>query len=257
MFTISSTLLSQWLFSTLLPFTRILGMLVSAPIFAHQGMPTRFKIALALAIAWLITPQLGLPVQIDLLNAAGILILAQQFAIGLLIGFVMRLIFAVFEIVGDLCSLTMGIGFAVFFDPQTHGNSTALSQFFVMLVTLIFLSINGHLSLITAVCDSLNQLPIMQMYWNANLIEQLLNWSSIIFSSALKMSLPILSALLMTNMVLGILTRAAPQLNIFAIGFPLTLSAGFLVLIWTVPYLKQPIESVLISGLAKVAQLWQ
>jgi flagellar biosynthetic protein FliR len=183
------------------------------------------------------------------MSMAGLLILIQEMLIGLGIGFSIRIVFAAVEMAGEISSLTMGLGFASFFDPQTRGRSSAISQFLALLATLAFLSVNGHLVLLSALAESFISLPISASPINGSGFLQLANWGGRIFSAGLQLSLPIVAALLITNVALGILTRAAPQLNLFGIGFPITLTVGMAMIGMVLPFLSTPLQNLFLEGI--------
>jgi flagellar biosynthetic protein FliR len=189
------------------------------------------------------------------MSLPGLLILVQQLIIGVSMGLVMRIVFAAVEMAGQLISMTMGLGFAVFFDPGTQGQTAAVSQILTLLATLIFLSFNGHLLLISALADSFTTLPISAQPMSTEGLHQLVLWGGVIFSAGLQLSLPVVGVLLVTNLALGILSRAAPQLNLFGIGFPVTLSAGFILIAVCLPYIAAPMERQLNNGIQMVRQL--
>jgi flagellar biosynthetic protein FliR len=143
----------------------------------------------------------------------------------------------------------MGLGFATFFDPQSQGRSSAVSQFLALLGTMAFLAVNAHLVLLEALAESFVSLPIAAHPFGAGLPWALAQWGGLIFSSGLQLALPIVAALLITNVALGILTRAAPQLNIFGIGFPISLGVGFLTVSLSLPYLAGPFQSLFNQGI--------
>lgn len=149
----------------------------------------------------------------------------------------------------------MGLGFASFFDPASGGQSTSISQFFGMLAILVFLSINGHLLLISAMLESFHTLPISAdglTHINGMTIAM---WASNIFSAGLMMAMPVLAALLITNMALGILTRTAPQLNLFGIGFPITIGMGFLIIALSLPSMLKPMQHLINESFSFVGQI--
>jgi flagellar biosynthetic protein FliR len=164
-------------------------------------------------------------------------------------GFSMRLVFAAIEFAGEIISLTMGLGFATFFDPSTAGRSSAVSQFLALVATMAFLAVNAHLALLSALAQSFDSLPIAASPLSSGLPFALAGWGARVFSAGLQISMPILAALLITNIALGILTRAAPQLNLFGIGFPVTLGVGFLTISLALPYLGTPIVNLFNEGI--------
>jgi flagellar biosynthetic protein FliR len=169
--------------------------------------------------------------------------------VGAAMGFSMRLVFAAIEYAGELASSTMGFSFASFFDPTTQGRSAAISQFLSMVATMAFLAVNAHLVLLAALSESFISLPISATPLSLAAPLEVARLGSRIFSAGLQISLPIIAALLITNVALGILTRAAPQLNIFGIGFPITLGVGMLTLSVALPYLNTPIQNLFNEGI--------
>jgi flagellar biosynthetic protein FliR len=146
------------------------------------------------------------------------------------------------------------LGFASFFDPNTHGQSTAVSQFLMILTMMVFLSLDGHLLMVTAVANSFNTMPIALGGSGINPMK-IVTWAQTIFSTGLLLALPAVAALLMTNMALGILTKTAPQLNIFGIGFPITLSMGLLIILLTLPGMLKPIQNLLEQGVSQMSEI--
>lgn len=255
MITLTSAELNTWIAAFLWPLTRILGLIAAAPLFGNRSVPTRVKIGLGVMLALIISPTVPqLPAQ-DPMSLPGLMILAQQFVVGLAMGFAMRIVFTAVEMAGAITGMTMGLSFAAFFDPQSQGQSLAISQFLVLLATLAFLAVNGHLLLISALAQSFTALPISATPPSALGFRQVAEWGGMIFSAGVQLSLPMVAALLITNIALGILTRAAPQLNIFGIGFPLTLTVGFIVIALALPYLATPLERLFQQGIEMVGQV--
>jgi flagellar biosynthetic protein FliR len=248
MISFSSQLLQTWVITLLWPLTRILGVIASAPIFSHRALPKRAKLGIGIMITLMVMPTLPPVPQFDLFSLQGLLILVQQLIIGIAIGFSMRLFFAAIEVAGQLISMTMGLGFASFFDPQTQGQTTAISQFIMLLAMLVFLSLDGHLLIISAVSNSFVTMPISTSGHGIDAMK-IVEWGEAIFSVGLLLALPAVALLLVVNMALGILTRTAPQLNLFGIGFPVTLSMGFLILALALPGMLKPIEGLINQGL--------
>jgi len=254
MVSISSELLQTWVVNLLWPLTRILAVVASAPIFSHGAIPARIKLGVGLMLTLIIMPTLPALPQIEIFSFQGLLILVQQLIIGIAIGFSMRLVFAAVDLAGQLIGMTMGLGFASFFDPQTQGQTTALNQFLVLLTMLIFLSLDGHLMIVTAVANSFVSMPIALEGGSINPMKVAL-WGETIFSVGLLLAMPVVAALLVTNMALGILTRTAPQLNLFGIGFPVTLSIGFLVIALALPGMLRPIENFIEQGASNMREV--
>ncbi len=241
--------LNTWLISFIWPLTRILGVIMTAPIFGHRSVPARVKIGLGIFIALIVSPTLPAMPDVALGSWQGLLILVQQMLIGIAIGFVMRVVFAAVEAAGEIVGLQMGLGFASFFDPQSAGQTLVVARFFNMLAVLLFLAINAHLLLIGVLVESFQTLPIGTHTLSGSGFYSVASFGSTIFSAGLQIALPIIAILLMTNLSLGILTRSAPQLNIFAIGFPITLGVGLIVLNVTLPYFAPQVEIIIQNGL--------
>jgi flagellar biosynthetic protein FliR len=254
MVSISSDLLQTWIISLLWPLTRVLGVIAAAPIFSHSAIPNQVKLGLGIILTLIIVPTLPTLPHFEIFSFQGLLILIQQLLIGVAIGFSMRLVFSGVELAGQLIGMSMGLGFASFYDPQSQGQSTAVNQFLVLLAMLIFLSLDGHLLIITAVANSFVTMPISVSSSGINPMK-IAMWGETIFSSGLLLALPAVTALLITNMALGILTKTAPQLNLFGIGFPVTLSIGFVVLALALPGMLKPIENFIEQGTSNMAQV--
>jgi flagellar biosynthetic protein FliR len=254
MVSISSELLQTWVISLLWPLTRVLGVIATAPIFSHNSIPNQVKLGLGLMLTLIIMPTLSPLPQFEIFSFKGLLILVQQLVIGLAIGFSMRLVFSAVDLAGQLIGMSMGLGFASFYDPQSQGQSTAVNQFLVLLTMLIFLGLDGHLMIVTAVANSFISMPIALDGGGINPMKIAL-WGETIFSAGLMLALPAVAALLITNMALGILTRTAPQLNLFGIGFPITLSVGFVALALALPSMLKPIENFIEQGVSNMHQV--
>lgn len=255
MISITSAELNTWIASFLWPLTRILGLVSTAPLFGNVSVPARVKIGLGVMLSLVIAPTVPALPALDPMSMQGLLILMQQLVIGLSMGFAMRIVFAGIEMAGEISSMTMGLGFATFYDPQSRGHSSAISQFMALLTLMIYLATDLHLVLLSTLSQSFSSLPISASAISGAGFQQLANWGGRIFSAGVQLSLPIVAALLITNMALGILTRAAPQLNIFGIGFPVTISVGFAIIALSLPYLATPIGHVLHEGIGAIQQI--
>jgi flagellar biosynthetic protein FliR len=249
MITLTSVELNTWLAGLLWPLARILGLIAAAPLFGNRGVPVRVKVALGLMLAMLIAPAIPALPATDPTSWSGLLILVQEFIIGTAMGFAMRIVFAAVEMAGEIASLTMGLGFATFFDPLSQGRSGAISQLMALVATMAFLAVNAHLVLLEVLAESFISMPVSATPMTGGGALELARWGGTIFSAGLQLSLPIVAALLITNVALGILTRAAPQLNLFGIGFPLALAVGFLVLSVALPYLGGPVQALFNRGI--------
>ena len=248
MINITSAQLDIWLASLIFPLTRILSMIASSPILGNKQIPARAKVGLSVLITIIIAPTIPSMPTVSIGSPQGLLIVVQQIIIGVSMGFTMRLIFTAVEMAGELAGLQMGLGFASFYDPVNAVHSPIVAQLMGMIAALAFLSINGHLHMISALAESFRTLPVGAMMTNQG-FHAVTSWGGSIFAYSLQISLPILAALLITNIALGILTRAAPQLNLFAIGFPITLAIGFLVLALSMPHFIPTLDRLTQEGL--------
>lgn len=234
--------LEIWIASFLWPFIRILAMLATAPVFDNRTVQRRTRVGLAALIAILMMPLLPAPPVLS--SAQAIPVLIQQILVGVAMGFSMRLVFAAFEMAGDLLGLQMGLAFAQFIDPARGMQTPLIGSFLGVLAMLTFLVIDGHLLVIAAVVQSFELIPI-----SANLSvvnsQSIALAGSIMFMLALQISLPVMAAVLISNIVLGILARAAPQLNVMSIGFSITIGVGLWILWVSLPYFIAGIDSAI------------
>jgi flagellar biosynthetic protein FliR len=255
MLTLSSVDLNTWIAALLWPLSRILGLIAAAPLLGNSAVPISTKVSLGVMLAMIIAPTVPALPAADPLSLAGLLILVQETLVGLALGLSIRIVFAAVEMAGEISSLTMGLGFATFFDPQSHGRSSAISQFLALLMTMTFLAVNAHLVLLAALAESFVSLPISAGPVSGAGFKELADWGAKIFSSGVQISLPIVAALLLTNVALGILTRAAPALNLFGIGFPITLGVGMAVIALTLPFLSTPLQNLIHDGIEESRKL--
>lgn len=249
MISVTSAEINAWIVAFFFPLARILALLTAAPPFNNQGLNTRTRLVLGLAIALAITPALPKIAAIDPASGLGLLILAQQLVIGLAMGFAMRLVFTAIDLAGTMISNQMGLGFATAYDPQSAAQTAVISQFLGMLGLLVFLAIDGHLMVIATLGRSFILLPISANAIASSSWLNIANAGGLIFSSGVLLSLPVVVALLIANMALGVLGRVAPQLNLMAIGFPITIVLGFSALIVSLSYLATPLQQLFEFGL--------
>lgn len=257
MISVTSAQLSAWLALFIFPFTRILALIASSPVLGNKQIPARVKIGLALMLTVIIAPTLSIQPDIEPASALGFFVLMQQILAGLAIGFTMRLIFSAFEMAGELAGMQMGLGFASFFDPLNASFSPVVAQFLGIIAALAFLGMDGHLYILAALAESFHTFPISSAAPSAVALHTLAAWGGSMFMYGLQMSMPLIGALLITNLALGILTRSAPQLNIFAIGFPITLAVGFAVLALSLPYMTPLLHNLTHDGLDTAQRIMQ
>jgi flagellar biosynthesis protein FliR len=208
-------------------------------------VPVRTRVALALFIT--VCAQASLPPMpvVALDSSAALMVLVQQLLIGLTLGFAVRIVFAAIEFAGELAGLQMGLNFAMFFAPETGGQATAVSRFFGVTVSWLFIVINAHLLLIAAVVRSFQSFPVSTEPFAFLRATQPQVWGTEIFALGLWIALPLVAMLLFVNLVLGVISRVAQQMNIFAIGFPITLGTGLIGVLLTLPLLQAPMTIAL------------
>jgi flagellar biosynthetic protein FliR len=227
------------------PFLRVLALFGTVPVLGQRNVPLRVRVALAFLIAFCAQATLPAMPVIALDSAPAFLALLQQVIIGVSIGFAVRIVFAAIEFAGEAIGLQMGLNFAGFFDPATGGQSTAVSRFYGVSVSWLFIVINGHLLLIAAVVQSFHAFPVSAEPFAFLRAVQPQAWGAEVFRLGLWIALPLVAMLLFVNLVLGIISRVAQQMNIFAIGFPITLSVGLLGVLLTLPLMQTPFTMAL------------
>lgn len=226
------------------PFLRFAAMFLAAPIFGARTVPVRIRIVLAAFITFLIQPVLPAIPVIDPLSSQGFLIIIQQLAIGIVLGLTMQIVFSSLVMAGHVIATSMGLGFASTVDPQNGVQVTVLGQVYLILATLFFLAVDGHLVLIKILADSFIAMPVTENLFSTQVLWGVVEFSSQMFLSAILIALPILVGVLLVNLAFGVITRAAPQLNIFAVGFPSTMLAGFVLIFMSLPVLSPLLENL-------------
>ncbi|AIX51515.1 flagellar biosynthetic protein FliR [Pantoea eucrina] len=227
MVTLDSSQLIHWVAQFFWPMARLLALFASAPVLNERNIPKRVKVALAFVITWILLPLLP-PVDVTLFSPAGFWMLIQQLLIGAGIGLTMQLAFSAVKLAGEIIGLQMGLSFATLLDPNTRVNMPLLARFLDMLAMLLFLTFNGHLWLISLLADSFQTLPVSAEPLSADAFIGLVKGAGLIFLNGMMLALPLIILLLTLNLALGLLNRVSPQLSVFAIGFPVTLTVGIL-----------------------------
>ena len=230
------------------PFFRILALIAVSPFFGARGVPVATKIGFAFVLTVLVAPLLAPMPAVPPASAQGLFVLGQQLLIGFALGLAIRVVFTAVEMAGHIVGLQMGLGFATFFDPQNSAQIPVMGQFLGLIAILLFLAINGHLLVISALVESFRALPVDLHPLAGEGWKTLALWGGEIFRAGLLIALPALAVLMMTNLALAILTRAAPQLNIFVVGFPLTLAIGFIVIALSLRYFLPVFSGMIEDG---------
>ncbi len=243
--TISGAELMTWVASLMWPFMRIGAMFVAAPIMSARSVPVRIRISLALLLAWVVAPVIPAAPVVDLISMEALVISVYQVFIGVAMGFILQMVFSVFVIAGQSIAMAMGLGFASIIDPQNGVAVPVVSQALLIMVTLIFLALNGHLLLIDVLIKSFTELPVGLLTLSRDGLWQLVGWGSTMFAGGMLVALPAVAALLLVNIAFGVTARAAPQLNIFAVGFPVMLLVGLVFLVLLLPSLADHLSRYL------------
>jgi flagellar biosynthetic protein FliR len=233
------------------PFLRAVGFVMVAPIFGAAVVPARIKVIVALALGLLLAPMVEQAPPVAAFSAPFFLTIANQILVGAAIGFVVQLIFDALVIGGQTIAMTMGLGFATLIDAQRGASVPVVSQFMLVFGMLVFLTINGHLALIAALAESFRWAPIGTDFSAAS-AWQVTSWAGYMFSAGVLIALPAVVALVIVNFGLGVVSRAAPALNLFAIGFPVTMLFGFLIVILSLKLLPERVIDMVEASLAQV-----
>ncbi|AOI68957.1 flagellar biosynthetic protein FliR [Burkholderia ubonensis] len=235
MFSVTYAQLNAWLTAFLWPFVRMLALVAVAPVTGHASVPGRVKIGVAAFMALVVAPTLGPLPAVTVFSAQGIWIVVTQFLIGVAMGFTMQIVFAAAQAAGDAIGLSMGLGFATFFDPHASGATPVMGRFLNAVAILAFLAFDGHLQVLAALAASFQALPVSAELLHAPGWRTLAAFGATVFQMGLLLALPVVAALLIANLALGILNRAAPQVGIFQVGFPVTMLVGLLLVQLMVP----------------------
>lgn len=197
---------------------------------------------LGVGIAVAIAPILPASPSIQVGTLKGLALLVEQMLIGIAIGFSAKIVFAAIDLAGEYIGFQMGLNFATFYDPLNASQTPVTTEFISLLGLLVFLSINGHLMFFATLAHSFTAMPIGGVFFGSSVWTALAQLGAKIFAAGLLLALPVIVALMIINIALGVLTRAAPQLNLFALGFPLTLTGGFITLALSLNYLATPLQ---------------
>ncbi len=212
------------------PMGRIGGLLLTIPVFSSVLLPPRIKIILLFVLSSVCA--FTVPKELSFLNFNGFFLvyIIQELLFGLLMGFVLQLVFQIFVLGGQIIAMQAGLSFAVMVDPASRASVPLVSQLYSMMMTLIFLALNGHLTVFETLLDSFRIIPVGQISVTQSMVWNVILFSGWMFKQAVLISIPALLSLLIVSLAFGIMSRAAPQLNIFSLGFPITLVMGIVVI---------------------------
>ncbi len=246
-----------WIGAFFWPFVRISAMLMAAPIFGSQFLSVRIRILLAFALSLVVAPMLPPAPQVDGISLKMLNIIAQQILIGVAIGFAIQTVFQALVIAGETIANSMGLGFARMMDPANGVQVPVVSQFLIIFATLLFVVLNGHLMLIHLVVQSFDMIPVGELGLSVTSFKKMAAIGSMMYAGGLMVAIPAVTALLLVNMAMGVITRAAPQLNIFAVGFPLMILLGFIFLAASAPVMFSHFSQMLMDGFANLREILQ
>ena len=238
MLTLTTGQLEGWLSQLFWPFIRIGACFMVAPAFGAMFIPARLRLVLAGAIALLVAPLVTSPAGITPFSPAGVVVTIQQVIIGVALGFALQVLFDAVSMGGQLLANSMGLSFAFNVDPMRGTGTPALGTLYALLVMLTFLALDGHLALIEVLVDGFRTLPIGEVGLGTQGYWALVGWGTQIFAGALAVALPGITALLIVNLAFGVMSRAAPSLNLFAVGFPISLVFGLVIVLVGLPALQ-------------------
>lgn len=244
MISIESTQIDAWIAAFIFPLARILAFIAAAPLWSTAGIPRRTRLMLGIdGRLGAIATVMAMP-SVQPGSLSGLWVMLQQMLIGIGMGFAARIVFAAFDLAGEFIGTQMGLGFATFYDPLSSSQTPVIAEFIGLIALLLFLSMNGHLLYFATLAQSFSAIPVSATPLGAASWLNLTELGSKIFSAGLLLALPVVVALMITNVALAVLTRAAPQLNIFALGFPLTLLGGFISIAISMNYLATPLQAI-------------
>ena len=246
MLSISDAQIAAWLASVWLPFARIGGAMLSAPLFSANYVPVRVRVMFALFLTLIVTPLLPPVTAVQPLSLQGFMLIGSELLIGLALGLIVQLVFDALILSGQLIANGMGLGFAMMVDPQRGVQVPVISQYLLIITMLLFVAMNGHLLFVEMLLGSFSLWPAgkgIQSEHFSIVVQQ----GSLLFSAALRIAIPAIVALLLVQIAVGVISRAAPTMNLFAVGFPLAILVGYLVLEQLIPNLL-PMMSALLEA---------
>lgn len=244
MISITSAQIDVWIAAFIFPLARILGFIAAAPIWGSAGIPRRVRLVAGIAITFAIAPTLPPMPDVQPASWSGLWILIQQILIGIGMGFAAKIVFAALDMTGEFIAFQMGLGFATSYDPLSSSQTPVVGEFLSLVALTLFLSLNGHLIYFATLAQSFSAIPVSAIPLTPTSWLNLAELGSKIFSIGILLALPVVVSIMITNVALAVLTRAAPQLNIFALGFPLTLLGGFFGLAIIMTYLATPLQDL-------------
>jgi len=245
MITLTTTQLEAWISQMFWPFVRIGACFMVAPAFGAVFVPARSRLVFAGAVSLLVAPLVTAPAGITMFSLPGLLVTVQQLIIGIALGFALQVLFDSVSMGGQLLANSMGLSFAFNVDPMRGTSTPALGQLYALMVMLTFLALDGHLALVEMLVQGFGTLPIGTTGLSNEALWTIVTWGTQIFSGALAVALPGITALLIVNLAFGVVSRAAPTLNLFSVGFPISLVFGLVIVLVGLPSLQASFVTLL------------
>lgn len=252
---LSDSEIAAWIGRYFWPLFRVSAFFMAMPVIGTQLVPVRVRLGLSIVVTLAVTPLLPDMPRVDPLSVTAYLLIGQQLLLGVALAFVLQLLFQVSVVAGQMISYQMGLGFASIADPVNGVSVAVLSQFYLMLTMLLFLSMNGHLVVVEVLVESFRVMPVALQAPDFDMLWQLAAWGAWMFSAAVVIALPAVTALLVVNFAFGIMNRAAPQLNIFSLGFPFTMLFGLLIVFISLSGFLPQYQRLAEEGLLMTRQL--
>ena len=227
---------------------RVSALVASAPVISSNSIPIKTKMGIALAITLVIVPIIPPVPTVEPFSAVALLIVVHQILIGLAMGLALQMVFTMFVVGGQVIAYQMGLGFSQMVDPTSGTTVPVVSQFYIIVITLMFFTLNGHLAMIGVLVDSFQILPIAPKGISTNGIWSLLSWGAHMYAGGVQIALPAIASILLINLTFAVVTRSAPQFNIFSIGFPITIVVGFFIIMATLSTVIPHFERQLVAA---------
>lgn len=231
------------------PMARIGGLMLTMPVFSSALVPARIKVIFVVVLAMVSAP--FIPKELSFLHFKGVFLIyiMQEVFLGIIMGFILQIVFQSFVVAGQIVAMQSGLGFAVMVDPASRASVPLISQFYLNLVTLVFLALNGHLAVLEALLESFKVLPPGHPTMELSTLWQVIIFSGWMIKESVIIALPAILSLLIVNLTFGIMARVAPQLNIFSLGFPITLIMGIIILYFSIPSTVEQVDDTLGFGM--------
>lgn len=255
--TFTDTQLIAWLEAWFWPMVRIGGVLATAPVLGGRVVPVRIRVVLMLLLTLVIAPLLPAAPYLETFKAGWWLEVGQQLLIGIAMGFVLMVVFEAVVLAGELISYGMGLSFAQLVDPLRGAGTPVVGQLLMVMATLLFLSVGGHLRLIEALAASFRTLPVGGAGLDAEALSMLARWGANLFVGGVQIALPVMIALLLVNLAFGVMSRSAPALSALSVGFPIALGAGLVLLGYSLPTLAAVLDHLLDQAFTLIGELFR